>query len=317
MKRTTLIILLCFQALFIYSQNENYKWELAIPFEGSARAWSTGFFLNNSIYITTGFDSLDLKSDVWEFNFKSKEWLRKTDFQGVERDDAIGLATKNRGYVGFGLGTKGELNVILNDLWEYIPKEDKWVQKTSCPGKGRLDPFSFIVKNKIYIGCGRDSIRTGNFLNDVWEYDIKADKWIQKKDFPGDPRFRTISMTIKNKGYVGLGQGSKGLYKDFWEYNPKTDEWIKKSALPFENGRLGAAGFSINNMAYVGLGTDGKKWFTDFWSYHLKKNEWEMVDSFKGEERAFSIGLSVKKKGVILTGFNLKKYLNDVWIFSE
>ena len=51
---------------------------------------------------------------------------------------------------------------------EYSTQTDSWTARQSLPGVGRVDPISFSLNNKGYIGCGRDE--NDNYLKDFYEY---------------------------------------------------------------------------------------------------------------------------------------------------
>ncbi|MDX2362200.1 MAG: T9SS type A sorting domain-containing protein [Crocinitomicaceae bacterium] len=87
-----------------------------------------------------------------------------------------------------------------------------------------------------------------------------APQWIQRADFAAVGRHRTTSLSIGNKGYIGLGHyngsGSETYFSDWWEYDPATNSWTQKVDYPGNNGNgeLGAHGVGLEVVGYVGLG---------------------------------------------------------------
>ena len=91
--------------------------------------------------------------------------------------------------------------------------------------------------------------------------------WKRKADFGEVDRTNAVSFSIGNKGYLGTGANTYGVYKDFWEYDPVVNTWLQKA--DFEgNARFAAISFHIGNKGYIGTGYsdyDGNK--KDFWEY--------------------------------------------------
>ncbi|MEJ6800114.1 MAG: T9SS type A sorting domain-containing protein [Crocinitomicaceae bacterium] len=125
-----------------------------------------------------------------------------------------------------------------------------------------------------------------------------APQWTQRADFGGVGRHRATSLSIGNKGYMGLGHingtGSETYFSDWWEYDPATNAWTQKADYLGNNGNgdLGAHGFGLELVGYVGLGE-----FTDLglYKYDPATNTWtQMTDAPSGgsfRDRAnFTIG---------------------------
>jgi len=100
--------------------------------------------------------------------------------------------------------------------------------------------------------------------------------WTKKADFPGSGRWLAIGLSIKDKGYIGLGNSENLYYSsyliDFWEYDAGTENWIRKT--DFNAPRNNPVYFSLNNYGYIGA---GYRWITilgDFWQYIPDTGEW-------------------------------------------
>jgi N-acetylneuraminic acid mutarotase len=114
---------------------EGKQWSYLTETPGSARKgavaftiaerqtafFGTGFYLNNTFL-----------TDFWAFdpdgNGEMGFWTPMTDFQGQGRQEAVGFAIGDKGYLGFGQGiTFSKLGVdqeVYLDFWEFTPREN-------------------------------------------------------------------------------------------------------------------------------------------------------------------------------------------------
>lgn len=186
-----------------------------------------------------------------------------------------------------------------------------WMELSEFKGDIREDAVGFSIGNKGYITTGWN----GNYLNDVWEYDINNDSWQQKSDFPGEPRRWAISFSLNNKGYIGTGYSNNGVLNDIWEYDPETEMWRHKSHID-ALGRYNAVAFTIADKAYLGTGTNGDSCFSDFWEFDPLEDIWLQKANFKGESRYNAIGFSIDGKGYIGTGCKSSgNAYYDFWVY--
>lgn len=152
---------------------------------------------------------------------------------------------------------------------------------------------------------------------------LAQNSWTQKNNFGGGNRYGAFSFSIGDRGYVGTGINSDGVYKsDCWEYNPDTDSWTQIAN--YGGGiRAHSAGFALNGKGYVGTGVVGSyDWRKDFWEYDPGTNTWRQVSDFGGGFRYTAVGFSIGNKGYVGTGnyrespFVLATYYNDFWEFD-
>jgi N-acetylneuraminic acid mutarotase len=195
---------------------------------------AVGFSINGKGYIGVGmidtvknnefgvFETYYYPSRIlYEYNPTSECWIKKADFPGDPRIEAVAFTIGDKAYVGTGLkfGRTG----ALKDFWEYDPKVNKWTRKADFPGASRYDAAGFSVGNKGYIGTGESYRASGPniFHKDFWEYDPSLDCWQQTEDFPVGGRTQTIYFSTKSKGYVVGGNAEDILYHNaLWEFDP-------------------------------------------------------------------------------------------------
>ncbi|MGC4039868.1 MAG: kelch repeat-containing protein [Flavobacterium sp.] len=81
------------------------------------RSSAVGFTLGNYGYVCTGVSY----NTTWEYNPATDYWIRKTTFEGANRQDAIALSNGQRAFVA--LGRAG--NVYLDDMYEFKPFDEQ------------------------------------------------------------------------------------------------------------------------------------------------------------------------------------------------
>src|SRR5690606_20644854 len=74
-----------------------------------------GFVLDDKLYLCTG--TWQKKKEVWEYTPSTDTWVRKADFKGGGRENAIAFIVDGRAYLGSGTTDGGG----TNDLWMYNP----------------------------------------------------------------------------------------------------------------------------------------------------------------------------------------------------
>jgi N-acetylneuraminic acid mutarotase len=157
----------------------------------------------------------------------------------------------------------------LNDIWEYDPARDYWIQKADFPGNARNGAVAFSTSTKGYVGTGYDGY---DKLSDFWEYDPQSNAWTQVADFAGSARYGAVAFSVDNKGYVGTGYDGNYL-KDLWMYDPGTDTWSQMVSVGGSK-RRDAVAFVINGKGYICTGINNGTYETDFWEYDPGTDLW-------------------------------------------
>jgi len=195
-------------------------WTTVASMSGMARFGATGFVIGSKIYSGTGVD-VNYTKDFWEYDTGLNAWTQKADFGGAEKIYAVGFAINGKGYLGTGVDIN--MNPFgSNDLWEYDPTANTWIQKASLPGAGRSEAVAFALGSYGYIGTGTSNWGS-TALDDFWRYDPATNSWLQVAVFPGGVREHATAFTIGCKAYVGTGfinDDASTLNNDLWEYTP-------------------------------------------------------------------------------------------------
>ncbi len=220
---------------------------------------------------------------------KADHWTKKSNFPGGPRNDAYGFSIGNKGYVGGGIDTLGN---IKPDFWEYDPYTDAWIQKTNTPFQA-TSGGTFTIGNKAYY-CFLDPIYS---VNDLWEYDPINDSWIQKANFPGSLRFSLVAFVIGSIAYAGAGYNGGSYLSDFYSYDTSTNSWVGISNLPNISGP--ASAFTVNYKAYVTGTWDSSQFLASphVFEYNPLSNSWSQKTNFPDTPRTDATALSISNTG--------------------
>jgi N-acetylneuraminic acid mutarotase len=280
------------------------SWVIKASLPDSVRAGSFSFTIGNKAYLGGGFSGIwqTFYSDFWEYDQASDSWSKKNNFPFGKRAVGISFSYGGKGYIGLGQDSI-TFDSLHNDLWEYNPINDSWIQKANFAGLGRRFPIQFMIDSILYVGTGEN--KAGNPLNDFWSYNLKTNIWIRKADFIGFARIEATSFSDANKGYVGLGYASPQFsLNDWYEYNPQIDNWLQKKKFPGP-GRNCSNALTINGKSYIGGGRvwdiNGNYVIDDFWEYFPTYDGWVQKCNLTFPIST-SAGFVVNNKGYYSTG---------------
>ncbi len=143
--------------------------------------------------------------------------------------------------------------------------------------------------------------------------------WIRRSDFEGITRSSSVSFTIGEFAYVGLGYDGDDDLVDFWRYDASQDFWTRVDTFPGV-GRRGAIAFSIDGKGYVGTGYNGEadQELKDFWSFDPNASpgtQWQQVADFAGSARYNAVGFALSGLGYIGTGYD-GNWLKDFYEYD-
>ncbi|WP_343669641.1 kelch repeat-containing protein [Chitinophaga sp.] len=250
---------------------------------------------------------------------KLGNWIKKADYAGDARYEAVAFVIGDTAYVGTGYGGPSK-GARLSTFYKYDPNKDNWtviasMQDPTDPFKnlGRTGASAFAVAGKGYVVTGCDS--SFNSLNDTWAYDPTANSWSSKAAFPGVARYYAVGFAIGDSGYIGTGTtGSTGtILSDFYRYDPTNDKWDVITSL--KDKRKNAVSFVINDSAYVvsGTGSSGSSAYY-MYVYDRSKDEWREKsqirnatdysydDDYTTLARTQAVAFTINNKAYLATG---------------
>lgn len=196
---------------------EDDSWVKLQDFPGHERYLAVSFVINGKAYVGTGnyrysrWTTATYLNDFWEYDPVTDHWTERARVPEQGRASAMGLAVRDKGYIGFGFYY---YDTRKNDWWQYDPTSNTWTRKADLPATPRYKPSGFTVDDKAFVIGGAYY----GALYDNWAYDPQTDSWSQKASFPGIPRYEALSFSIGNKGYYGLGAYNDS-YDDLWKYS--------------------------------------------------------------------------------------------------
>jgi N-acetylneuraminic acid mutarotase len=241
-------------------------------------------------------------------------WIKRSDFEGVPRSNAISFVIGDKAYIGIGY----DGDDYLSDFWAYSPNPQLgfWIQKTPFPGVARSAAVAFSINGRGYVGTGYDGDEN---LKDFWEYSPETNSWRRIADFGGTARRSAVAFSLNGKGYVGTGNDDNDL-KDFWEYNPATDAWTQVISIGGSK-RINPFAFVIGNKAYVGGGRNNGIYQQDLWEFDPTNAEspWvkkeDLDESDEAITRESGITFTINGKGYLVAG-SRGAALSDVWEYD-
>ena len=175
----------------------------------------------------------------------------------------------------------------------------------------RAAAVSFVVGEYAYVFGGRDA--EGNYLNDLWRYDIANDAWTSMRETPLRSRVNATACVHNGIVYIGLGfngqySNSTGFLSDWWSYNASTDTWQQLSDFP-ANTTARAISLVGDGELYVGYGFCWT-YERDMYRYNIAEDMWSFIDvhldrkAFTFPTRSFGgVGTTCQNRYFAGTGF--------------
>jgi N-acetylneuraminic acid mutarotase len=153
-------------------------WTQKTSIGGKKRNNATSFAINGKGYLLTGIDNGLYLDDMWEYEPTTDTWTKKNlisnatdysfddDYLTIVGVNKVGFTINGKGYLATGGKSTG------NDVWEYDPIEDLWVERYSFEGASRGNAVGFAVGNLGYVTTGSTG---SSYFSDIWSFDPKAE----------------------------------------------------------------------------------------------------------------------------------------------
>lgn len=223
-------------------------------------------------------------------------------------DVGFGLATGNSVvyndtlYVLFGREEGGSAEVPSR-VWRYAALSDLsyWVEE-ELPLTPRVNAGVIVVGDKLYAGlgfCGR-VYGANAYLQDWWEYDFVARRWLRLADFP--TKDVVAPIVWEDEGYIyalyGSGEKPSGVV---YRYDIEADSWGIYSETSEPWARYRALGGVVDGKLYCGgVSTfDAKQYW---WVYDWRNNEWRECERVPKSARFFASSVVVGSSVYVLGG---------------
>lgn len=142
-------------------------WEQIVSLGGSKRENATAFVIDNKAYVGTGTNNGSYVFDFWEFNSTDNTWDRKLELDeeddyNIIRSGGVGLGLDGLGYI-----IAGNNGNNLTSVWEYLPSNDSWEERTALEGIARINAVGFSINGRSFLTTGSSGTLR---LDDLWEF---------------------------------------------------------------------------------------------------------------------------------------------------
>ena len=153
---------------------------------------------------------------------------------------------------------------------------------------------------------------------------------IRQSEFPGETRSSSVTFSLENKVYMGLGFRQDGFVEwalqDFWEWDQVTDRWSMLARFP-GTSYMGV-GFAIGEKGYVFTygwydSETGGYQPNELWEYDPENRRWTKKSAFpSGDFRIYPVAFSIGSKGYIglgqgSTAEGEAEFLTDLWEWDQ
>lgn len=234
----------------------------------------------------------------YKYNYQTNSWTQKADVPGLAEYFRTNFASGGKGYSGMG---RKDGYGDRNEMYQYNPVTDQWIQKNNSPLSGEVTPLP--INNVVYLSKGQI----------LWMYDPVSDSYTQKNNLPFS-NIGKASFVINGTGYVLDGTNQ------CWKYNAASDNWQQKASLPAYN-LAPVGGFTLNNYGYV-LGDSSNasselNYPLHLWRYDPVQNQWQRIynDYYGNGKDELQI---TSLNGLVYVGFGYdgnNGYVRDFWRF--
>ena len=249
------------------------RWNIAEtgPLKPEYRDLHSSFLHNDDLYIAYGFhfETTVPLNTIWKFNFLSSQWNL---ISNITDDDLLSTDMVQEGSIVYSFGGRGTFT-SYNALFYFNLTEtslSKTILSTNWDSpKKRKDHCSAVVNDHILIFGGMSD--SGEYLNDVWDFDISLNIWNYIVTTGSAPPVRALSgcASTGNSFLVFGGTDGTLIYNDFYHYDAIINYWkiIGESAPLKPSPRYSSCVISNINSIYILGGQDAMGIFDEIWLY--------------------------------------------------
>jgi len=301
--------------LFAFGYSFGQSWTKLQDFPGVARDDGSTFTIGNKVFCGTGLQvGWTCTNDFYVFDLTTETWGLIAPLPLIaSRQYGVGFSILGKGYVFGGVNDAGSL---LNDLWEYNPTTNTWLQKSTMPSIGRSGSVAFVINDIVYIVGGRTS--TNNAIPETWMYNPTTNSWTQLANLPINGTWRGVAFANNSNGYVGLGKNNLDQYnKLFYEYTPISNTW--SPVLGYSHIGRAYTGFAqIGNFGYLFGGVDSLGFIDNsFEKIDLTNFSTLFLNSFTSIPRKGCMAFVGNSSFYITTGVSTTARFNETWKASN
>jgi N-acetylneuraminic acid mutarotase len=230
-------------------------------------------------------------NDLWTYSPAKDEWqevkIKEQEMPSKRAYHACAWDSDQNQLWSFG-GAGGDFKG-LDDLWSFDPAKQQWT-KINPDGprpKGRLSATLQYHpgKNSLILVGGLNRFGKGNeSVRDLWIYDIKANKWSEKKcDAP--QLWQCASALDPKRGLLILHGGFDENFRvrtETWVYDVNQDKWQKPiEGKRFTDAHTGIWDGSKDRMIIFGGANPekGTKGYNEVWAFNPDQRTWTQLET--------------------------------------
>jgi hypothetical protein len=182
-------------------------------------------------------------SELWSFDALTGSWFKLRSYESdIKWQSAVAYSSSAIFFLG-GIGSDYRPR---NDFVRYSDG-NMWysiVPRTPGPDSAYLRAGFLLDDDVCFVGGMNDAA-----LKEVWAYNVPANTWSQKNDFP-EEQYGGIAVTVGDTVYAGLGKNTAGVCnKALWRSSDLT-AWTPEPVGTLISGGI-VAGVAYNNKIYV------------------------------------------------------------------
>lgn len=266
------------------------NWEqIALNPDAGLPYW--GAVLQDKLYIFGGVNNFNTYSKTsWYFDLIKREWVRIADLPSgrpATQNHTV-VQWDNKLWIFGGWRQEGS---AVSDLYVYDPATDSYEKKADCP-EGLGYHTAAVYDNHMYIHGGY-SLNTGNICDNLWQYSLYNNTWVQKADGPLKSHSHVATfdessgIMYVSGGYSGgfyTGQGIGPYLSSLRSYNVATNTWVSHAVMPgMPQKSCYGNGFYKDGKIYHHGGSNGTERLALLMAYDIAGDAWSIVDDFNGE----------------------------------
>jgi N-acetylneuraminic acid mutarotase len=197
-------------------------------------------------------------NQVFVYNTLTDEWTLKQNYTKRYYHSAVWCPKTNSMFVYGGAEKWDSGFTYVNELNEYFPNNDTWINRTPVGNRVRSLLVWDTLNNKLIIHGGGEPDR-----NDTWVYDIDTNIWIAKSDGPNPARDRIAGDwdPVRNQLVTFGGDINDNVpTDDVWIYSPNVTGFKPSGELtssvfnPGHRINPRSISFSASNTQLPGIG---------------------------------------------------------------
>ncbi len=220
----------------------------------------------------------------------------------------------------------GRAGTRRNDLWAYAFDRAAWValrpEGAAPPARdGHTMVFDSARRRLIVFGG-----QAASFFNDVWAYEIEADRWTRLRGSGPAPNIRyghsAIADPRRDRMVISHGFTDEGRFDDTWAFDFAADRWtdISPARRPLRRCLHRAAYDPTRDrmLLYGGCASGaGPCPLDDLWSFDLAANTWTQLAGGPPGREFYGVGFDAEMdRMVIFGGRRHSARRGDVWMFD-